>query len=630
MRSLPLVLLALCTGTAAAQTDILDLSIEELANINVTSVSRKPERLADAAASVYVITAEDIRRAGVDSLPEALRLAPNLQVAQSHGTAYAVTARGLNGSRNSGPNKLLVLVDGRSVYSPLFSGTFWDAQETVLEDIARIEVISGPAGVLWGVNAVNAVINIITKTPDETQGSLAALHAGNQRRSLSVRHGAGDWRGYARMLQQSNTELGTGLPVNDERRFGMAGFKGEFERGADHFRIQGDLYDGRYQQPKPGLITVTGTNVQLGDVETMGANLTGQWTRSLDGGAALSVQAYLDHSERTVPPSFSERLDIFDVQLLHTMAASGAHQPTWGLSHRVARDRVRNSDIVAFLPAELTQSWTSVFAQDDIRLADALQLTAGARIERNPYTSTEFLPNLRLGWKAGPDTLLWGGVSRTVRAPSRLDVDVFIPGRAPHLLRGGPVVKAEVAKVFEVGYRGRPADKLSLSVTLFHNRYDHMRTQELAPTKNFVIFGSGMEGKATGLEAWGNAQLSQSWRMSAGVTGLRERFWSKPGSNDTVSPLTSGRDPRYQLQLRSQHALGAGVELDLAVRKVAPLVNQAVPGYTALDARLGWRLAPRWELSLVGQNLNGAHAEYGPAATRSEIPRSLAVRLTYR
>jgi iron complex outermembrane receptor protein len=603
-----------------------DLSIEELANINITSVSRRPERLADAAASVYVITAEDIRRAGVDSLPEALRLAPGLTVAQSSGFAYAISARGLNGSLNSAPNKLLVLVDGRSVYSPFFSGVFWDVQETALEDIDRIEVISGPAGVLWGVNAVNAVINIITRPVDETVGTYGALHAGNQRRSLTARHGTGRWRVYARAIGQSNTELATGLPVMDERRHAQAGFRAEL--GA--LRLQGDVYDGRTQQPLPGLISVTGTNLKLGDVQTKGGNLSALWTRPLDGGAALSVQAYLDHSERVVPPTFAERLDVFDVQVLHTLGAIGRHAPTWGVSHRVARDRVSNSDVVAFLPANVTQTWSSLFAQDVFAITPALQVTAGARVERNPYTGTEFLPNVRLGWKAGPDALWWGGVSRTVRAPTRLDADAFIPGRPPHILQGGPVVKAEVAKVFEMGYRGRPHQDLSYAVTLFHNRYDDLRTQEIAPSRTFVTFASGMAGKATGIEAWGTAQLAPSWRMSAGLTGLHERLWSKPGSNDVQSPLTTGRNPRHQLQLRSSHALAAGMEFDLGVRKVGKLGNPLVPGYTAVDARLGWRLAPRWEVSVVGQNLNGPHAEYGPLATRSEIPRSLAVRLTYR
>jgi iron complex outermembrane receptor protein len=623
---MPLALLALWSGSALAQPTMADLSIEELANINITSVSRKPEPLADAAASVYVITADDIRRAGVDSIPEALRLAPNLQVAQSSSNAYAISARGMNGSLNSAPNKLLVLVDGRSVYSPFFSGVFWDVQETALEDIERIEVISGPAGVLWGVNAVNAVVNIITRPVEETAGHAGSLHAGGKRRSITARHGTATWRMYARVVEQSNTVLASGLPVQDERRHGQAGFRAEFGR----WRLTGDAYDGRTQQPLPGLISVTGTKLKLGDVQTKGANLNALWTHPLEGGAALSVQAYLDHSERVVPPTFSERLDVLDVQLLHTLAAAARHQPTWGISHRVARDRVVNSDVIAFLPARVTQSWSSIFAQDEYSITPALQLTAGVRLERNPYTGTEFLPNLRLGWKAGPDTLWWSGISRTVRAPSRLDADAFIPGRPPHILRGGPEVKAEVAKVFEAGYRGRLADGVSLALTLFHNRYDDLRTQEVAPSMTYVVFGSGMRGKASGIEAWGTAQLAASWRLSAGLTGLHERFWLKPGSNDAQSPLTSGRNPRHQLHLRSSHVLAPGLDFDLALRKVGKLANQLVPGYTAVDARLGWRLAPKWELSLVGQNVNGPHAEYGPVATRSIIPRSLAVRLNYR
>jgi iron complex outermembrane recepter protein len=306
------------------------------------------------------------------------------------------------------------------------------------------------------------------------------------------------------------------------------------------------------------------------------------------------------------------------------------HQLAAGRYRHVRRDRDSGSAIVAFLPPSVTQNWTSVFAQDEWTLRPGLRLTLGARVERNPYTGAEFLPSARAAWTLSDTALLWGGASRTVRAPTRLDVDTYIPGKPPYLLNGGNAVRAEVARVFEVGYRGQPVAGMSAAVTLFQHRYDDLRTQEIAPSRTFVVFASGMEGKATGIEAWASMQAVPGWRLSAGATGLNERFWSKPGSNDAALLKTAGRDPHHQFQLRSSHTLAHNMELDIGMRRVGRLRNQDVPGYTAVDARLGWTLSPHWELALTGQNLNGAHAEYGPLATRADIPRSVEVKLTYR
>lgn len=278
---------------AVPQGEFADLSIEELANIQVTSVSKKPERLQDAPASVFVITADDIRRAGARSLPEALRLAPNLQVAQSSSYGYSISARGLNGSGNSAPNKLLVMIDGRSVYAPLFSGVFWDMQDVVLEDVERIEVISGPGGTLWGVNAVNGVINISTRSARATQGSLAVLRGDTDGADLAFRQGGrrGDvaWRVYGKALHRSHSELASGARVNDAWNQGQVGFRADWERGVDTFSVNGNLLRGKLEQPEPGAISVSGTTLRLGDIDTEGANLTGRWERALADGGRLSV-----------------------------------------------------------------------------------------------------------------------------------------------------------------------------------------------------------------------------------------------------------------------------------------------------------------------------------------------------
>ena len=629
--------LAMSAGAVSApglpQGDFADLSIEELANIQVTSVSKKPERLQDAPASVFVITADDIRHAGARSLPEALRLAPNLHVAQSSSYGYAISARGLNGSSNSAPNKLLVMIDGRSVYAPLFSGVFWDMQDVVLEDIERIEVISGPGGTLWGVNAVNGVINITTRPARATEGSLAVLRGATDGADLAFRQGGrsggASWRVYGKALQRSASETAGGTRVNDAWRQAQLGLRADWERGADTFSVNGNVFRGRLEQPEPGEISVSGTALRLGEIDTEGANLTGRWEHALAGGGSLSVQAYLDHTRREVPPTFTESLEIADLQLQHTLAAIGAHSLTWGANYRHSWDRVRNSEVIAFLPAREEQTWASLFAQDEIALRPDLSLTLGARVERNDYTGNEFLPTARLSWRLSPHHALWTAVSRTVRAPTRLDVDTYIPGRPPYLLRGGRQVRSEVAKVFELGYRGQPLPGLSYSATLFHNDYDHLRTQEIDPTVSFVTFGSLMEGRSTGIEMWGSYQLQPAWRLSAGFTALHERLRLKPGSNDAAGPRSAGKDPEHTLQLRSNYAFDARRELEVALRKVAALENPDVPGYWALDARFGWRLRPNLELSVVGQNLNGSHAESGMLATRAERERQLGVKLVW-
>ena len=629
----PLALALPAAAVTALPTNMADLSIEELANIQITSVSKKPEALAGAAASVFVITADDIRRSGATSVPEVLRLAPNLQVAQVSASGYAISARGLNGSGNSAPNKLQVLIDGRSVYAPLFSGVFWDVQELLLEDIERIEIISGPGGTLWGVNAVNGVINISTRAARDTAGSLALLSAGTRGSEVAVRQGGamrgGYWRVWGRYLDGRRTELANGGRVNDSRHQAQAGFRADWTRGAHAFSMHGNAYRGSAQQPEPGLVQ-TGAAVTLEPVDVSGLSLAGRWTYALASGGELSLQAYAERNERTALPSFAQALDIADLQFQHAMAPIGAHSLVWGANYRYTWDDVRNSDYLAFLPPKTNQAWSSLFAQDEIALSERLRLVAGARIERNPYTGSEFLPTLRLAWTPSATHTLWASASRTVRAPSRLDADAFIPGKPPYLLRGGPAIRSEVATVFELGYRGKPGARLSYSVTAFYNDYDHLRTQEIDPGRTFVTFGNLLEGKAHGIELWGNFQATPSWRLSAGLLALDESLRLKPGSNDAAAPGISGKNPSHTAQLRSAYTLSDSMQVDLALRKVGALSNPAVPGYTALDARWGWQVRRGLELSVYGHNLNGSHGEYGPVATRTEVGRSFGAKLIWR
>jgi iron complex outermembrane receptor protein len=611
--------------------NLSDLSLEELSNVEITSASKRPERLSDAAASVFVISADDIRRSGATTLPEALRLAPNLEVAQAYANGYAISARGFN---SSSANKLLVLIDGRSVYTPLFGGVFWDVQDVMLEDVERIEVISGPGGTVWGVNAVNGVINVITREAAETRGSVVSAAAGNREWLASARHGLaiadGDLRLYLKHTRFRNTETANGTDVDDASRFTQGGFRGDWNTLAGRLTVQGDTYQGKRGQPLPGTISISGVNLALDDVTTSGANLLARWERTLDADSALSVQAYYDRTHRTVPPTFAETLELADIQVQHSSRPAAGHAVVLGGEYRLGRDRLVNSDVFAFLPARVNQTWSSLFVQDEIALREELRLTLGARIERNDYTGNEWLPNVRLAWKPAADHLLWTALSRTVRAPSRLDRDTFVPGQPPFLLRGGPDFRSEIAKVFELGYRGRPTGASSLSLTVFQADYDHLRTQEVVLSPLFAFFGNGMTARVRGLEAWGTYQPLPAWRLHAGFTRLLQHFELNPGSIDASAPAAAaGANPARQLLLRSALDLPRAMELDVTVRYVSALSSPDVPRYTAVDARFAWRPDPNNELSLSARNLLGPrHGEFTDVATRSAFGRSILLGWT--
>jgi len=597
--------------------DIADLSIEELGNIQITSVSRHAERLSDAPAAIFVITGEDIRRSGATRLSEALRLAPNLEVARSSASSYAISARGFN--QPSGiANKLLVLIDGRTVYTPLFSGVFWDAQDVMLEDVERIEVISGPGATLWGANAVNGVINVITRRASDTQGAFAYGHAGDLERGYGARYGGAEgnvsYRAYGRVFDVFNTRTANGTTLSDGWSKGQVGFRADWGTTANGFTLQGDGYRGSLDQ-------VTDQNAHIS-----GANLLARWNRDLAGWGSLQVQANVDQTERDIPGVFAEHLNIFDFEFQHGLNALGGHRLTWGGGYRYGYDHVSNSAVLAFLPADQRMRWANVFAQDEIALEENLRLTLGAKFENNYYTGTEPLPSARLAWKFQPQRLVWGAVSRALRAPSRIDRDFFVG--PPLQLNGGPDFVSEVVKVFEVGYRDQPSPQATYSISVFHNIYDKLRSVEPAPGGG-VVLGNKMEGSGDGLEAWGNYQAARNWRLSAGAFFLRQRLSFRPDSGDT-NASAAGNDPAHQWLLRSSLDLPDRAELDIGVRRVGALPNPSVPAYTAVDVRYSWRLLRELELALVGQNLFAAsHAEFGNAATRSEMARGAYAKLRW-
>lgn len=607
-------------GTSSAQTvaaNLADLSLEQLASIEVTTVSKRVQRLSEVPGSVYVIRHDDIRRSGATSLPEVLRLAPNLQVARADANQYAITARGFNGTL---ANKMLVLVDGRTVYSPLFSGVFWEAQGVMLEDVERIEVLSGSGGTLYGSNAVNGVINIITRAATETRGTLASAAVGSASRVFGARYGAGTgagdgtaWRVYGQRSLRDHSELTSGAPVRDASGKSQAGFRADRGEHGQQFTLQGDVYENKIDQAPSAR-------------QVSGLNLLGRWSRDLGNGGRAQLQGYFDRTERDQPGAIRESLNTFDLEFQHLSQPWATHELLWGGGWRSQNDKVDNLNpqALAFLPAHRRLNLWNVFAQDEFAVHDKLRMTLGLKLEHNAYTGAEVLPNARLAWDVAPNHLLWAAASRAVRAPARIDREFF----SPALPAGGSNFQSEVARVFELGLRAQPVPSLSYSLTLFRHRFDRLRSVDVGA--DGVSLNNNLEGSVTGLEAWGQYRVAEHWRVNAGYVHQRERFQARAGTAPLGGATNLGNDPRNRWSLGMSVDLGSHMELDFQLRHVGALPSPAVPSYTALDARWGWQVRPDLELSLTARGLGGRHAEWGTPGSRAEFDRALLVKAVWR
>ncbi|TFZ08590.1 TonB-dependent receptor plug domain-containing protein [Ramlibacter humi] len=620
--AMALLAAAMTAGAAQAQqtataTQLADLTLEQLGNLEITSVSGRAQSLQQAAASVYVITAQDIRRSAATSLPEALRLAPNLQVAQTSAGQWAISARGFQDTIS---NKLLVLVDGRTIYSPLFAGVFWDANDVVLEDVDRIEVISGPGGTLWGANAVNGVINIVTRPAAETQGVLASAtrsaHGGRESVRWGTRLGERtNVRAYAQAVDRGATQLPSGAPLADGSQLHQAGFRSDWAAGNQSLTVHGDFYEGG---PDPA--SNLAPNVR-------GYNLLARWDSETAGGSPYQVQAYVDSYDRDDPLVFRTSARTVDLQFTHDPRLAFG-QLLWGVGHRQSRDDNQATPIVAFLPASRTLTWTNVFAQYQWPLADKLQATAGVKLERNSYTGTEVLPSLRVAWLHSPQATTWAAVSRVVRAPARIDRDFFFTLGGTLAIAGGPNFESETANVFEIGHRAQLGGGVTASATLFRQDFHGLRAgvpgQPLPLTVENLV-----QGPVDGLEAWGQWQVNDAWRLSAGYLGLHKNLRFSGG----LSPATRsfpglGNDARSQVSLRSSLNIGSRTEFDITVRHVGELTDPRVAGYTSVDARLGYQVSPALRLSILGTNLlDRRHVEFSGG---SEIRRTVYLQASWQ
>jgi len=631
---LPAVLLGLAAPalTLSAQeeprvapSDLKQLSIEQLMEIDVTSVSRRSEQLSKAAAAITVITGEDLRRSGVTNLPDALRLSVSVHVAQSNGNTWGITSRGFN-STFATADKMLVLIDGRSVYTPLFSGVFWDVQDVPLEDIDRIEVIRGPGATLWGANAVNGVVNIITRSAKETQGGLAMAAAGNATDLGSVRWGGklGEgtfYRAYGKYYHHVALDLAQGGDAHDPLRRTQGGFRVDRDdAGAGAFTLQGDIYHGGYSEL-----------VRPDDTGLDGGNLLGRWKRQLGAGESMDLQVYYDRSHRRTPNYFEERRDTVDADFQHHFPIGGRHDVVWGLGSRVTRDKVTNSPVVEFLPDHRTLNLFSAFAQDEITLVpDRLRLTLGSKLEYNSYTNLEVQPSVLAAWTPDDRHTVWAAISRAVRTPTRLDEDVvFLGANGQPFLSGSSDVVSEELLAYELGYRMQPTADLLVDLATFYDVYDHLRSFEPVAGGGFV-FANRLDADAWGAALRSSWQPAPWWRLHAGYIWFGKHLRLDAASHDPSGGQTVGDDPRNRYSLRSVMDLPGGFELDGWLRYVGELPAPAVKAYTEMDLHLGWKWSERLELALVGQNLlHARHVELAPNPFVEAVQRSVFGKVTW-
>ena len=628
--------------------DLTELSMEDLMGLEVTSVSKRPQQQRSAPAAVFVITNKDIERWAVTNIPDALRMVPGLQVARIDANKWAITARGFN-SRFA--NKLLVLLDGRSVYTPLFAGVYWDALDTPLEDIERIEVIRGPGGALWGANAVNGVINIITKVAGQTKGGLVSAGVGSEAlQSLVLRYGGKtdkdiDYRLYAKHKKQDSGYAQGGS--DDEADSQALGFRTDWAiNSRDSLTIQGDYFQGESGQkltvaadPAPAVRTYQDETALLSN------NLLFRWQRSVSSESDLSLQFYYDHVDRDGPVLQEDR-DTLDVEFDYRFSPLKKHDFLWGLGYRRIMDDTKTTATFRLNPESRNVDLYTAFFQDEISLLDdKLALTLGSKFEENDFTGFEYQPSVRLVWIPDDKQSFWAAASRAVRTPSRGEHDVQLRVAAPDPAPPFPVFAvgnrefdSEELTAYEIGYRIQNNDHWSSDLALFMNQYSNLRTLDPAAvpvTQLNLAFGNNMRGTAWGIEWTGKMKFSPSWKLQASYALLNVDLDLKNSSGDSASKNLENTSPQHQLSLWSSYDINHQWQVDSTLRYVDSIESPpaGADDYIELDIRLGWQLSNAINVSLSGRNLlDSHHPEFNPNFIQSqptEIERSLFAQLKW-
>jgi iron complex outermembrane receptor protein len=650
--------------TAQNMPDVTAITLEDLMNLQVTSVSKRAQKLADAAAAIFVITQDDIRRSGAASIPEALRLVPGLEVARIDENKWAIGSRGFNGRFD---NKLLVLIDGRSVYTPLFSGVYWNVQDVMLEDVDRIEVIRGPGATLWGANAVDGVINIITKQAKLTQGGVATTEVGTDERTAeSARYGGkiGDDVYYRLYSKYSDWEPSVG-PSGENGSDGWHSVRGGFRvdttpSQADSLTIQGDLYHSNFGETLsvPTLTApYSSTFPNVGDYS--GGNILGHWNHTFSR-SSTSLQMYYDDTNTADNSLFTDHEAVYDIDFQHDIHLGEENELIWGLGYRSIQDTNGSSYTVSLQPIHSNLNQFSGFVQDEVSLFDSrLRVTLGSKFEHNAFTGFEFEPNIRFVGILTKNQSVWAAVSRAVRTPAlteeglRLNEGVVPPG-APPFYSPLPVVEAifgsnqfqsEDLLAYEVGYRIQVASTFSADIATFYNNYTNLRSAEPGtsfpegspvPTDVVVPFiaSNKMGGGTYGAELFADWRVFPKWRLQGSYSYLQMDIKKNQDSLDPTPDNPDGQSPRHQWYVRSSLDLPKHIEQDVTLRYVSSLPSLEIPSYYSLDANISWRPIALLEFSIGGQNLlNDQHIEFVPEFINTiptVVSRSVRGSITWR
>jgi iron complex outermembrane receptor protein len=656
------LLLLLLSGTASAQQqDLTQLSLEDLMNTKVTSVSKKEQSLSRTAAAIFVISAEDIRRSGATSIPDLLRIVPGLDVAQINANSWAISARGFN---HQFSDKLLVLIDGRTVYTPLFGGVNWDTSEVPLEDIERIEVIRGPGATVWGANAVNGVINVITKSSAETQGGLLVVGGGTRELAVGLAQYGGkigrdsSYRVFAKYFDHNHSPDLVGQNGEDGWHLSRVGFRADASLSRkDSLTLQGDLYGGREGSEFAHIVSIAppiNENV-TGDADLAGGNILSRWKHVFSSRSDATLQFYFDRYQREGPESRDDR-NTFDIEFQHHLALAARHDLIWGADYRPNSDHTQGTIDQAWLPANRAVQLFGTFIQDEIILRpDRVFLIVGTKLENNYFSGFDAAPSARVAWTRTKQDTFWAAVSRAGRSPSRREDDSDIniavfsaPGGTPTelTLLGNPNSKSEHVVAYEAGYRAQPTSRFSTDVAAFVNSYSDLATieagssfLEVNPGPPHLVFplvwGNKMRGRTDGIEVSANWKVNDRWTLSPSYTLLQMHLHTDPTSRDTITLAdTAGSSPRHQAQIRSHLNLPGRFAWDVSGYFVERLPAQGVPSYTRIDTRLVRQLGERLEFSLVGQNLlRDHHLESNDQFTSvnaTQVKRSAYAKIAWR
>jgi iron complex outermembrane receptor protein len=652
--------LPLSAWTQQKPDDLTSHTIEDLMQIEVTSVSKTEQKLSRTAAAVFVITQEDIRRSGATNIPDLLRMVPGMQVAQINGSAWAITARGFDGQYS---NKLLVLIDGRTVYSPIFSGVFWNALEVPLETIERIEVIRGPGATVWGANAVNGVINIITKSARDTLGGLITSGGGTHEQGFGTavyggRIGDAAYRVFASGLNQRHFLNPAGLSGQDYWDVFRGGFRADATLSPkDSLTLEGDVFNGTAGEMDSVPISISPpvTGILALKDRFSGWDVLSRWNHAASSRSDTSLQIYFDRTNRG-DATFGIGLNTFDIDFQHHVEWGNRQDFVWGLGYRRNSDATDTSFRIAFNPADRVTQLFNSFVQDEITIRpDRLHATLGVKLEHDDYNGFGWQPSARIAWNIDEQNMLWAAVSRALRTPDRSDTavraNIFAlpgPNNLPLLVSvfGNPEEKNETLDAFEVGYRNQLTNRASLDLAVFYNDYDHLFSTEPGtpyletnPAPLHLVqprtFGNGVRGEMHGLEASAEWRLSDRWTLSAGYAFLAVHMHKDAASQDTTTAAgTEGSVPNHQAQLRSHVDLPWHLQWEASGYFVGRLSGQSVPSYTRIDTSLAWQPFERFSIRVVGQNLlRDHHEEYRSSdqtALTSLIKRSAYIQFTGR